>query len=105
MAGVDLGLKPLAIKVNLSRGGSFTTTARASTPWPAGVSVVLVFEGSLTDTPIEWTATLNGTDAVWDIDPPEVTEVIIGGFTTVRLHYVEADGSVFVYGSGKLNVL
>ena len=108
MAGVDLGLKPIALKVNLARGGSFTTTLHNQEDnWHPGILVVLVFEGPLNmmaEDKIYWTATLNGADAVWDRDPPDVTEIIDGLYTVVRLHYVEPDGSVFVWGSGKVNV-
>lgn len=108
MPTIDLGTRPNQIRVYLARGGSFTTTMRSDAVWPPGVAVRLVFKEDLengAEAPVIWAASISGNLASWDRDPEEVESLIDLGKFSVRLHYVEPDGSVLVWGSGEVNVL
>lgn len=107
MSKVTLGSKPLPLTITLARGGSFTTTLKSSEDYPLDIVINLQFykTTSLTDTPIVWPALILDDEATWDLDPEDVTEVITGKYRSARLHYVEADGSILVWGSGEVDVV
>lgn len=107
MSTVILGSKPISIGVSLSRGGSFTTTLKSSTDFPLDIDIKLQFYKtiSLSDTPVVWVADITDDEATWDKDPVDTAAIITGKYKIVRLHYVEADGSVLVWGSGEVNVV
>lgn len=80
--GIQLGSKPEPMRLFLSTGADFTTTLRLNEAWPGGSSVALVV-GTLT-----WTATIAGTDAIFNVDKA-VTDGVADG-TAVRLVYTNA---------------
>ena len=107
MATIEIGSRPEAVKLYLVQGGSFTTTLESDAVWPDGIAIRLVFYKDLNDSlnTVGWDAFLDNQFAVWDLSPSSVEEIIDGEYMIVRLLYVEADGSVMVWGSGEVSVL
>lgn len=104
MATTEIGTKPAKIRINLSKGGSFSATLESDDPWPTGFSVALVFS-TKDGQSLSWPATMNTKTAVWDKHVAQVQEVIEGKYIFVRLHFIEADGDIIVCGTGDVNVV
>ena len=78
---MELGLEPEDLTVHLTTGADFKSTVVLAGGWPTGASLKLEFEGGTI-----WTATISGTDAVFDEDKA-VADLIASG-TAVALKYV-----------------
>lgn len=102
---VTLGLSPIEISVILTHGGDFVATLTADDPWPVGTEVELRFSTSPTATPMVWPATVDGTSVSWDVPAATVQDVIDAAATTARLHYIESDGTVLVWGRGRVRTV
>lgn len=102
---ISLGLTPLEMSVVLTHGGDFVASLVAVDPWPAGTQVELRFSTGPTATPMVWPATVNGTTVSWDVPAVTVKLVIDAAATTARLHYIEPDGTVLVWGRGRVRTI
>jgi hypothetical protein len=100
---IVLGLTPIAVDVALPRGGDFVAALLSETPWPAGIAIQLRFTTG--STAIVWPATIAGPRASWDVPAAQVATLLAAAPTAVRLHYVEPDGTVLVWGRGRVYVV
>jgi len=81
---VDLGWDPPQGALLLPIGGPFSATLVASAAWDTMVAALdLYIEGD--GSPVTWTATLDGTSAVWDEDTAEVSAILTSGKRTATL--------------------
>ena len=113
MATVALGFPPIALTVTLSADADFFTTLVNADGWDSGISIELRFPVPGVDSAswVAWPATIDGTQATWDVSKNLVNVVVaqaaaIGGSgrARVRLHYVDADGSDLLWGEGPIDV-
>lgn len=100
---INLGYVPQRLTVTLAEGGDFVSALVSSVAWPVGTGIKLELSGG-TEAMVTWDATVSGTRADWDVDNTEVQDVITGKYSTARLIYTEADGTVLVWGEGSVRV-
>lgn len=88
---MDLGWDPPQGALLLPIGGPFAATLVASADWDTMVDAIdLLIEGD--GSPVTWTATLDGTHAVWEEDTAAVAAVLSSGKRTATLRGTPPDG-------------
>jgi hypothetical protein len=101
-APVTLGTAPIQVTVTLPRGADFVCELVAEQDWPDGAGVELKFHTSVdAAATATWAATIDGTAAIWDVPAATVEDVIEAEAFVVRLHYVEPDGTILLWGRGR----
>lgn len=102
----DFGFQPYSLRVHLIKADAdFVCTIRTSdaSDFPAGTQVVLKFG---TDTPITWTATVTGSEAVWNVDKDDVADLLAAPFTgrqiPAHITYTDPAGVDLVWFSGSV---
>ena len=105
-APVTLGTTPITITVTLPLDADFVCELVAEQDWPADTGIELRFHTDPnTAAAATWPATVAANSASWDVPAADVQAVLDAGATTVRLHYVEADGSDLLWGRGRVRTV
>lgn len=106
-APVTLGTTPITITVTLPLDADFVCELVAEQDWPDDAGIELRFHTDPTLAPTAtWPATVAANSASWDVPAAQVQEdVLDAGATTVRLHYIEPDGSDLLWGRGRVRTV
>lgn len=105
-APVTLGSTPVPVTVLLATDSDFVCELVAETDWPDGAGIELRFLTAPGEDPIAvWQATVTGSAAHWDVVAEDVQEVLDAEAFVVRMHYVEPDGTVLLWGRGRARAI
>jgi hypothetical protein len=96
---IELGFEPEPMQLNLSADADFVCRLVAEDGWPEGTQIELRFPvaGSTT----VWAATIDGTDAAWNVPAADVAVLVGARPRTVRLHY-RSSGSDLLWARGQV---
>lgn len=100
---IHLGFTPEPLTVTVAADSDFVATLVAEDGWPAGTAIELRFP--LPGQVIVWPATVDGTDAAWDVDVPEVAALIAARPWGVRLHYSDGAGTDLLWATGRVVIV
>lgn len=88
---ITLGSVGDDLTVVIPLSARFLTKLTASTAWPTGTVIELHLMNDLADVPTVWSASINGTDATFDIPTSQVTTDTAARPSIARLLY-DSDG-------------
>lgn len=97
---ITLGSEGEQLQVVIPVDADFVTTLTASSPWPVGTTIELHFSDPTLSSPTIWTASVSGSDAVFNVPKSTVQAVVVARLPIARLIYSPGGSGTLLWGHG-----
>lgn len=97
---VTLGSEGEQLQIIIPVGADFVATLSAAAAWPVGTVIEIHLSNTLSDTPIVWSATITGTNAVFNVPKATAQPVVDARLSLARLFYSPGGSGLLLWAHG-----